>query len=214
MWFFRDCPFKGIGSLPKFWDLTPRCQINSPLPNWLTAASCGGKIWLPAASCNGKIWCSSQNLLPAASCSGKIWLPITRCSMESHLPIAKCSGKIWLPAASCSAEISAAIIDLTTRCIMQQRDLTPVAWRSGEISASHLLYSPLHHASERFDSPLHNAAERFDAPLHDAAGSQISIIIAPPIWNQIWEKLRYKSGSKVGTFDEKMEVENLALLSL
>ncbi len=32
--FFRDCPFKGLRSLPKFLDLIPRCQI----------ASCSGKI--------------------------------------------------------------------------------------------------------------------------------------------------------------------------
>jgi hypothetical protein len=29
--FLHDCPFKGLGSLPKFLDLTPRCQIDSPL---------------------------------------------------------------------------------------------------------------------------------------------------------------------------------------
>ncbi len=32
VWFFsHDCPFKGPGSLPKFLDLTPCCQIDSPL---------------------------------------------------------------------------------------------------------------------------------------------------------------------------------------
>ncbi len=35
--FLHDCPFKGLRSLPEFLDLTPRCQIDSPLPNWHAA---------------------------------------------------------------------------------------------------------------------------------------------------------------------------------
>jgi hypothetical protein len=31
MIFLHDGPFKGLGSLPEFLDLTPRCQIDSPL---------------------------------------------------------------------------------------------------------------------------------------------------------------------------------------
>ncbi len=31
MIFLHDCPFKGLGSLPEFLDMTPCCQIDSPL---------------------------------------------------------------------------------------------------------------------------------------------------------------------------------------
>jgi hypothetical protein len=99
--FLHECPFKGLGSLPKFLDLTLTTKLT---PRCIKSE----KIWLPTASCSGKIW------LPTASCSSKIWLPAGRCSRE-----------ILLPAAWCKGKISATVIYLTRHCIMQWRDLTP-----------------------------------------------------------------------------------------
>ncbi len=70
------------------------------------------------------------------------------------------------------------------------------------------IYSPLHHAAERFLQksltwllsapcsgeiwlPLQNSAERFDSSLHDAAGSQTSLQINPRIWKKrIWIRVQ------------------------
>ncbi len=41
------------------------------------------------------------------------------------------------------------------------------------------------------------------SPLHPVAESQTWILITPRIWKQIRKKLRYESGSKVRSFDEK-----------
>ncbi len=177
-------------------------RLVSLLPNWLPAASCGGKIWLPAALCSGKIW------LPAAKCSGEIWLLAASCSRKIWLPTAKCSRKISLPTASCSGKIS-----VTPHCIMQREDFCNNHW----------LDSLRHHTAERFDSLLQhagvlrfdNAAGRFDSLLHHAAGSQTLIITTLWIWKQIWKKLRIWIRVKGGYFWwKKTEKENLMLLSL
>jgi hypothetical protein len=59
----------------------------------------------------------------------------------------------------------------------------------------------LQNAIRRFDSPQDDAAGRFGYLLHDAAGSQTSIhkVLLP----NLKKNLRYVSGSKLGTFDEK-----------
>jgi hypothetical protein len=72
----------------------------------------------------------------------------------------------------------------------------------------------LQYAAARFDSLLHNATERYASLLHHAAGSKTSILKAPRIETKFEKNLGYESASMVGTFDEKTEVENLALLSL
>ncbi len=111
MWFsLHDCPFKGLGSLPEFIDLTPRCKIDFLLHHAVQRFD--SPLQHAAASFDSPL----HN-------AAKIWLPA-----------AKYSRNIWLPAASCSEKISATVIDLTPsyirrdltpRCIMRRRGLTP-----------------------------------------------------------------------------------------
>ncbi len=119
----HDCPFKGLGSLPEFSDLTPRCQIDSQLHD--AAVRFDSSLHHAAIRFDMSLHHAAERFdSPLQSAAARF---DTCCIMQQRdlTPRWKCSWKVWLPAASCSGKISATIIDLTPCCIIQRRDLTP-----------------------------------------------------------------------------------------
>ncbi len=156
----NDFPFKGLGNLPEFLNLTPHCIMQRQVKSYL--ASCSEDTLPGIFTSTPRCMLQRQDLTPRWICSGKIWLPAAFAAVRSDSPLQNATGS----------------------------HISPLQNAAGRFLKNHRLDSQLHHAAASFDSPLqyavgrfysllHNAAHRFDSPLQYAASSQTSIQITP-----------------------------------
>ncbi len=134
--FLHDCPFKGLGSLPESLDLTPRCQIDSPLHHAAVRFDCrphhaavrfDSPLHHAAERFDSLLQSAAERFdFPLQNAVGMFDSPLHdaegRFLQQSltWLPAVSYSGEIWLPAAKCSGEIRLPLYDKRLR-----RDLTP-----------------------------------------------------------------------------------------